>query len=83
MQHFVPTSSSWMNLVERFFRDITQDVIRDGSFSSVKDLVQAIEEYLSDRDLSPKRYVWKAEGAAILAKIKRAREAAEAEARNV
>jgi len=83
VQHFVPTSSSWMNLVERFFRDITQDVIRDGSFSSVKELVQAIEEYLSDRDLSPKRYVWKAEGAAILAKIKRAREAAAAEASNV
>lgn len=71
-----------MNLVERFFRDITQDVIRDGSFGSVKGLVQAIEEYLSERDLSPKRYVWKAEGAAIL-KIKRAREAAEAEASDV
>lgn len=76
VQHFVPTSSSWMNLVERFFRDITEDVIREGSFGSVKELANAIEAYLAERDLSPKRYVWKAEGAAILAKISRARQIA-------
>lgn len=76
VQHFVPTSSSWMNLVERFFRDITEDVIRDGSFASVKELVNAIEAYLAERDLAPKRYVWKAEGAAILDKINRAKTAA-------
>ena len=75
VQHFVPTSSSWMNLVERFFRDITEDVIREGSFTSVKDLIDAIEAYLADRDLAPRRYVWKAEGAAILDKINRARRA--------
>lgn len=75
VQHFVPTSSSWMNLVERFFRDITEDVIREGSFSSVKDLVGAIEAYLAERNLAPKRYVWKAEGAMILDKINRARQA--------
>jgi transposase len=79
VQHFVPTSSSWMNLVERFFRDITEDVIRDGSFGNVKELATAIEAYLAERDLAPKRYVWKAEGAAILEKINRARTVAVAE----
>jgi transposase len=71
--HFTPTSSSWMNLVERFFRDLTEDAIREGSFTSVKDLEQAIESYLADRDENPKRYVWKAEGSEILRKIQRAR----------
>jgi len=75
--HFTPTSSSWMNLVERFFRDLTEDVIKDGSFTHVKELVADIESYLQERDLEPKRYIWKAEGAAILAKIQRARESLE------
>ena len=73
--HFTPTSSSWMNLVERFFRDLTEDAIREGSFTSIRDLEQAIESYLSDRDENPKRYIWKAEGQEILAKIHRARTA--------
>ncbi len=73
--HFTPTSSSWMNLVERFFRDITEDVIREGSFTHVRELTQAIEAYISERDLAPKRYVWKAQGQAILEKIHRARAA--------
>ena len=72
-QHFTPTSSSWLNLVERFFRDLTEDSIRDGSFTSVKELTQNIEAYLAERDLHPKRYVWKAGGHAILEKIQRAR----------
>lgn len=76
--HFVPTSSSWMNLVERFFRDLTVDCVRDGSFTSVRELAQAIEAYLLERDLNPVRYIWKADGQAILEKIRRAREAAEA-----
>jgi transposase len=71
--HFTPTSSSWMNLVERFFRDLTEDAIRDGSFTSIADLEHAIEAYLSDRDQNPKRYVWKAEGSEILRKIGHAR----------
>jgi transposase len=73
--HFTPTSSSWMNMVERFFRDLTVDCVRDGSFSSVKELVSAMEAYLAERQLNPKRYVWRAKGEEILAKIKRAREA--------
>ena len=66
-----------MNLVERFFRDLTEDVIREGSFTHVRELTQAIECYLAERDLTPKRYVWKAQGQAILEKIHRARIAAQ------
>ena len=73
--HFTPTSSSWMNLVERFFADLTADVIRSGSFASIGELVRDIEAYLSDRNAAPKPYTWKAEGAAILEKINRARAA--------
>lgn len=76
--HFTPTSSSWMNLVERFFRDLTVDCIRDGSFTSIGDLVRSMEAYLAQRDLEPRRYLWKAEGAEILRKIQRAKEALEA-----
>jgi len=71
--HFTPTGSSWMNLVERFFSDITNDVIRDGSFKNIKELEQSINNYLSDRNKNPKRYVWKKEGAKILEKINKAR----------
>jgi hypothetical protein len=61
--------------VERFFRDLTVDCVRDGSFTSVEDLIRAMEAYLAERDLNPVRYQWKAEGAAILEKIQRARAA--------
>ena len=73
--HFTPTGSSWLNLIERFFADITQDAIRGGSFTSVRQLIAAIEEYLALRNLEPKRYLWKAKGEEILAKIHRARQA--------
>lgn len=73
--HFTPTSSSWLNLVERFFRDLTEDVVRDGSFKSVNQLVEAMETYLAERNLSPKRYLWRKKGEEILAKIARARAA--------
>src|SRR5437870_4522411 len=75
VMHFTPTSSSWMNLVERFFRDLTDDVIREGSFTSVNELVAAVMRYLEERNLNPKPYVWKKKGEEILAKIQRAREA--------
>ncbi len=71
--HFTPTSSSWLNLVERFFADLTGDVIRAGSFRSVNELVRDINAYLAVRNVNPKPYVWRAAGAEILAKIKRAR----------
>lgn len=77
--HFTPTSSSWMNMVERFFRDLTVDCVRDGSFGSVKELEESIERYLLERDLNPVRYKWNAKGEEILKKINRAREALEKE----
>jgi len=73
--HFTPTSSSWLNLVERFFADLTGDVIRAGSFASVKELVADIQAYLAQRNAAPSPYTWKAEGSAILEKIQRARAA--------
>ena len=71
--HFTPTSSSWMNLIERFFADLTNDVVRDGSFTSVRQLVRDIETYLAQRNLNPKRYQWKAKGEEILRKIQKAK----------
>jgi transposase len=73
--HFTPTSSSWLNMVERFFADLTGDVIRAGSFTSVNDLVRDINAYLAERNAAPKPYRWKASGTDILAKIRRARAA--------
>ena len=72
-QHFTPTSSSWLNLVERFFRDLTEEVVREGSFRSVGELIRTIEVWLAERNRQPQRYVWHAKGAVILEKIIRAR----------
>ena len=74
VMHFTPMSSSWMNLVERFFGDLAPDVIRGGSFAGVGELADAITDYLEERNPNPKRYVWKQSGQAILAKIQCARE---------
>lgn len=73
--HFTPTSSSWLNLVERFFGELTDQVIRLGSFTHVRCLVRDIEAYLAQRNAQPKPYRWKADGATILRKIERARQA--------
>lgn len=73
--HFTPTSSSWLNLVERFFGELTEDVVRYGSFVSVNELINDIERYLAERNADPKAYRWKASGDEILRKVKRAREA--------
>ena len=78
--HFTPTGSSWMNLIERFFADLTRDVVRAGSFRSVKQLIKEIELYLAERNKAPKPYRWHAAGEEILAKIKRARARIGAEA---
>lgn len=77
--HFIPTSSSWMNMVERFFRDLTEDVVREGSFGSTAELTQAIANYLAERNLKPKPYVWRKSGAEILEKIQRARQTLQTE----
>jgi transposase len=80
--HFTPTGSSWLNLVERFFGELTQEVIREGSFSSVRELVTDIENYMAQRNLNPKPYRWKAKGEDILRKIQCARQALETQRQN-
>ena len=75
--HFTPTSSSWLNLVERWFREISQKRIRRGSFTSVKELLAAINEYLTIYNKSPKRFVWTKDADMILSKVVRCKEASE------
>jgi transposase len=75
--HFTPTSSSWLNLVERFFSQITGKAIRRGVFHSVDDLINAIEEYLRIHNDDPKPFVWTATAEQILAKVRRGRVALE------
>jgi transposase len=71
--HFTPTSSSWLNMVERFFAAITDKAIRRGVFHSVADLMEAIEEYLRVHNNDPVPFVWTATAEDILAKVARAR----------
>jgi transposase len=77
VMHFTPTGSSWMNLVERFFAGLTADCVREGSFTSVRELIEAIDEFLAVRNAEPKRYVWRAKGEDILRKIEGAKAALE------
>jgi transposase len=72
--HFTPTSASWVNLVERFFRDITEDQIRRGVFRSVDELKQTIMKYLDHRNANPKPDHWTAKPETILAKVAKANE---------
>jgi len=69
--HFTPTSSSWLNLVERWFRELTVRRIRRGSFGGVPDLIAAIEEYLAVHNDDPRPFTWTASVQQILAKIER------------
>ena len=71
--HFIPTSSSWLNLVERWFREITDNRIRRGTFRNVEQLIQAIMDYIQRHNRSPKPFVWAAKADEILAKVRRAR----------
>lgn len=70
---FTPTSSSWLNLVERWFREITDKAIRRGVFKSVPDLIQAIEAYINKNNNTPKPFIWTQSAEAILEKVKRGR----------
>jgi len=72
-QHFVPTSSSWLNLVERWFRDLTDKRIRRGVFKSVADLIAAIEAYIQHHNSNSKPFVWTAKAEDIIAKYRRAK----------
>ena len=70
--HFTPTSSSWLNMVERFFGEITRRVIRSGSFKSVGQLVAAIVGFLAQHNENPRRFIWRADPKQVLEKIDRA-----------
>src|SRR5437867_6189689 len=73
--HFTPTSGSWLNMVERWFRDLTDKRLRRGVFKSVPQLIEAIESYITQANRSPKPFVWTAKASDILEKVKIAREA--------
>jgi transposase len=70
--HFTPTSASWLNMVERFFRDITTDRLRRGVFTSVPELVSAIDEYIVHHNTNPKPFIWTKSARDILQKVIRA-----------
>lgn len=69
--HFIPTSSSWLNLIERWFRDITTRRIRRGVFTSVTQLEQAIDQYIRHNNANPKPFTWTKSAAQIVDKVKR------------
>ena len=71
--HFTPTSSSWLNMVERFFRDLTEQRLRRGIFHDVEELIMAIADYIDKHNDNPKPFVWTAKASDILEKVKRAR----------
>ena len=71
--HFIPTSSSWANMVERFFAELTDKAIRRGVFHSVPDLIAAIERYLEAHNENPEPFVWTATAEQILDKVRRGR----------
>jgi transposase len=73
--HFTPTGASWLNMVERFFRDLTTRRLRGGILRSVEELVAAIENYLHLHNQAPKPFIWTAKASDILAKVTRARTA--------
>jgi transposase len=73
--YFTPTSSSWLNMVERFFRDLTEKRLRRGVFRDVEELIVAIGDYIDKHNDKPTPFVWTAKAADILEKVKRARAA--------
>ena len=76
--HFTPTSSSWLNLVERWFREITDKRIRRGSFKSVQMLITVIQQYIETHNQNPRVFIWSASVESILTKISKCKEASDA-----
>jgi transposase len=68
--HFTPTSSSWLNMVERFFRDLTENQLRRGAFTSVEQLQKAIFACIQQHNAQPKPFIWTAKATDILEKVK-------------
>lgn len=72
VMHFTPTSASWLNMVERFFRDITTERLRRGVFTSVPELITAIDQYIAHHNNDPKPFIWTKSARDILQKVIRA-----------
>lgn len=70
--HFTPTSASWLNMIERFFRDLTQNRLRRGVFRDLEELIMAIGDYIDHHNDHPKPFIWTARATDILEKVKRA-----------
>jgi transposase len=75
--HFSPTGASCLNLVERFFAEITRKRLRRGTFRSVSVLIAAIRHYVREHNRDPRPFIWTASASSILRKIKRCKEALE------
>jgi hypothetical protein len=73
--HFIPTSRVWLNVIERWFRDITHNRIRNGVFQSVQQLEPAIRNYIDHHNANPKTFVWTKKAEEFLAKVTRTRAA--------
>jgi transposase len=72
--HFTPTSSSWLNLIERWFKELTDKRLRRGTFTSVTDLSTAITTWAEHWNIDPRPFIWKATAEDIIAKVQRGRE---------
>jgi len=75
--HFIPTSASWLNLVERWFRELTDKRVRRGIFYSVEDLKEAIDDFIETWNEDPRPFVWTASVASILEKMGKCRKVLE------
>jgi transposase len=73
--HFIPTSSSWLNLVERWFRDLTDKRLRRGSFQNIQELIGVINQYMDNHNQNPRVFVWTASVERILGKVAKCKEA--------
>lgn len=73
--HFTPTSASWLNMIERFFRDLTDKRIRRGVFQDLEQLINAIGDYIDKHNANPKPFIWTAKAKDILEKVTRAQAA--------
>jgi hypothetical protein len=71
--HFTPTSASWLNMVERFFRDLTDQRLRRGVFRSEAELIATIDDHIAQHNQDPKPFIWTKKASDILEKVKRAR----------
>ncbi|WP_419632771.1 IS630 family transposase, partial [Thiolapillus sp.] len=72
VMHFTPTSASWLNMIERFFRDLSEERLRRGVFTSVSELIEAVDQYIAIHNQKPKPFIWTAKAKDILAKVVRA-----------